>query len=214
MTKESISELQHSLLKAIGDKLAPYGFRTDLSNQSYRRDFDGGRSSFHIGFIEHEADFDCTADVAIRFDKVEDLVNEDNKILTKKERRETHTLGAELGNLRNKKQQRWAIANERDIAPTVEQIIRAYTQTAALYFDEYTDPTRALSVLSRDEKDAWLHCPIHVGRAKRAIALSVVLGADKSSIKAIANEKIRFLQEANDPSLAVFRNFLKRLRLE
>lgn len=56
-----------------------------------------------------------TTDVAIRFDKLENLINENNKFLSEREKKATFSIGAELGNIREGRQKRWTVSGEGDI---------------------------------------------------------------------------------------------------
>jgi len=78
----------------------------------------GGRQSFHSAFVNHDTDFDVTADVAIRFDAVGDMVNSSETLLSEPEKRGTYTLGTELGNLDGTSHQRWTIEQESDVTKT------------------------------------------------------------------------------------------------
>ena len=60
-----------------------------------------------MSFIKHAHGCDVTADVAIRVDALEDLLNEWNATLSKAERKQTHSMGAELGNISEGRASAW-----------------------------------------------------------------------------------------------------------
>ena len=65
--------LRQSLLDLFTVALEPLGFRR--SQQSFLRDFPGGCEVFHLAFIPQRTDFDLTADVAVRYDSIEEQLN-------------------------------------------------------------------------------------------------------------------------------------------
>ena len=66
--------------------------------------FDKGKISMHLAFIDHPEDFHVTVDVGIRFDELENMKNQWDEGLTIKEKKETYTIGVELGNLVHREQ--------------------------------------------------------------------------------------------------------------
>lgn len=76
----------------------------------------------HVSFIRHEADIDVTADVAVRVDAIEQVVNQCETGLTDAEKRRSTTLGAELGNLTRRQPLRWTVSALGDVAAVAEQI--------------------------------------------------------------------------------------------
>lgn len=111
-------KLKAMLLHGLAELLEDYGFKRRITDQSFYKKTADGKVSIHLAFINHSEDFDVTVDFAIRFNDVEDILNEiDNSFLpfpTKKG--ETYTLGAELGNITGEGQKRWTIENEEDVA--------------------------------------------------------------------------------------------------
>src|SRR5437867_11840937 len=103
-------ELKEDLLNSLGKRVEAYGFAMKAREQSLYKRTPFGRLALHLSFIPHRADFDATADVAVRFDALEDLVNEGNDLLSKAEKKGTFSLGADLGNISEGKQRRWTVS--------------------------------------------------------------------------------------------------------
>ncbi len=82
----NIKELQKNLLANVGEKLTTFGFGGKAKQQSFYRPIDGGWACVHLSFIKHADDFDVTVDVGVRFDEVEELVNSNNNLLTKRKK--------------------------------------------------------------------------------------------------------------------------------
>ncbi|GAB4528704.1 MAG: hypothetical protein Tsb0020_45790 [Haliangiales bacterium] len=207
----TLRTLKQDLLHAIGTRLAQFEFSTRPRGQTFYRDIDGGRVAVHIGFIEHESDVDATVDVAIRFDAVEDLVHGSNPLLSKKEKAATFTLGAELGNLERGEPFRVPLASSEDVEQAADSIEAKLKSVGWPYIERYSQPEAAYTVLSKDDRDAWLHSPLHVERAKRACALLAVMGRHPE-IDALGAKKVAFLESIHDPGVAIFSRFLAGLR--
>jgi hypothetical protein len=178
--------------------------------QEFRREIDGGRSVVHLSFIEHQEDVDITVDVAIRFHAVEDLVNHFQTLLSDKEKSETHTLGSELGNLERGEPFRLTLANKDDVSRVAEEVVRKFMAIGMPYLEQYSRPEAAYSLLARDDREAWIHSPIHAERAKRACALLFVIGK-RAEAHSLGVQKLSFLNSVNDPSSAAFSRFLDEL---
>jgi hypothetical protein len=207
----SFATLKRQLLAAVGEKLRQFGFVTP-TNRGFYRQIPVGRATFHLAFIQHQDDFDVTADIAVRFDDVEEVVNEGNKLLTDKERKGTHTIGAELGNIADGHQKRWTVASTDDVSLVATSIADAFVNVALPYADTYADRRRALEVLSGDGPESWLHCPFHDHRATTAVALALLCDGDQAA-RSLAKRKLSYLEQREDPGIASFRAFLDRVGL-
>ena len=174
-----------------------------------------GRHAFHLSFIKHKADFDVTVDVAVRLDELENLLNEHRGNLSEAQKKNTFTLGAELGNISEGRQKRWTVASLDDIKPAAKSIMDAFVAIGVPYLEKYSDVESVLETLSGDDRAAWLHAPIHDDRAKSAIALAFLLG-DRERFSQLAAAKTEFLKSRNDFGLTSFLQFRDALenRLE
>lgn len=205
----SLKDIQKKLLKSLGEKLFAYGFEKKPRQQSFFRKFDGGVFVFHLSFIEHEFDFDITADVAIRFDDLEDLINAQDKLLTKKEKEATCSLGVEFGNLVSGEQMRWSVSTESELNEIVESIIKVYDENGEKYFKDYGVKENALKLLSQDEPSVWIHSPFHATRAKKALGLAYIL--NRENLESLYVKKKSFLEEKKDFGLMSFNSFYSSL---
>ncbi|MGH7953764.1 MAG: hypothetical protein ACREFE_17845, partial [Limisphaerales bacterium] len=147
MTK--IAELQKKLLNEVAIIVAKHGFSPKPKGQSFRMQKPFGWASFHLSFILHEStDFDVTTDVALRIDAVENLINEDNNLLSNAEKLQTATIGCELGNLSEGQQKRWNIASDNDVELVAESIHDALASVAIPYIERYSNLQEIFAVLS------------------------------------------------------------------
>ncbi|HTG14335.1 MAG TPA: hypothetical protein VK747_03610 [Blastocatellia bacterium] len=192
-----IKDLRNALLTSLAEKVAKYGFEGRVKEQSFYKRTPLGRLALHSSFIPHSADLDVTADVAVRFDDVETLVNQHKDYLSEGEKKRTFTLGAELGNIGQGSFLRWTLPSLDDVETVSEAIMTVFEAIGLPYLEKYSSMESALEVLSGDDKAAWLHSPFHNERAMRAIALAFLLG-DRETFCRLAADKTEFLTSRKD----------------
>ncbi len=205
-----IKLLEKSLLDNLSRLLKKDGYKR--KGQDYIRLFEKGKYIFHISFIEHpdKGDVDITGDVAIRFDEVEDMVNASNKMLSKKDKEQTSTIGAELGNILGEGQKRWTLSAEDDVSSISLVIYNEFSRTGKKYFDKYSSYKKAFEAIKQDDKGSWLHSPFHGPRALRAVALAILLDDEELVRETIANKE-KFLREKDDFGLTQLKNLLSSI---
>ena len=191
------------LLDRVASKLSLYGFSRRSNSQEFSKKTAFGRNGFHLTVIKHKGDFDLSADVAIRFDELEGLVNNNKKFLSSKQKKETYSLGVDIGNITGEGDNLWTIVALPDIEPVSESLLSAFRTVALPYFEAYSDIETALQILSRDDQEAMLHSPVHTERAMRAIGLAYILG-DRKRFSAISAAKTKFLISRKDPMVQSF----------
>lgn len=207
MQRIEVKTLERQLLEYVSKLVHEYGFSPRIRGQSFYRPIqDGGRAALHLSFTEHERGFDVSADVAVRFDAVEALVNRANRLLSPKEKLSTATLGAELGNISRGVPLQWAVTSVDDVEVVAKQIMEAFASIGAPYLEQFEDMGRALVALSGNEHPSWLHSPVHYARCMRALALAVVLER-KDEISGLREKCDQFLVDIKDPGISRFRQF-------
>jgi len=200
-----VKELREKLLDAVGVRVSVHGFHRDRKEQRFVREVSSGCQSLHLAFINHHDDFDVTADVAVRIEEVERIVNATNAKLSAKEKRLTSTAGGELGNLEGRGQLRWTVARETDIDSVSSAIAREFRRVGLPFFVRLQQPEALLSVLRDNEREGWLHAPVHAARCMRAVALASVLR--EPDVSRLIQAEEAFLAERRDFGLAAFREF-------
>jgi len=200
-------EIERALLDAVGARIAADGFESKPVSQSFLRRVPAGRASLHLAFIEHPRDFDVVADVAVRIDDLEDLVNTNNPLLSQKEKGQTYSVGAELGNIAGEGQMRWNVASSADVNQVADQLVAAFKAIGLPYLDRAATPEGAYKLLTSPGREAWLHSPIHASRAKRIVGLAKILGrADELPVR--ARENLLLLEDTKDLGLQDFMRFV------
>src|SRR5262249_4475601 len=195
--------LKERLLERVSGQIRLYGFSRRPRFQEFSKKTYFGRQGFHLSFIRHKLDFDVAADVGIRFDAVEDLVNKTKPFLSDTEKRNTYTLGADLGNLTGEGDKRWTVTKLLDVEPVSESIMDSFRSVAIPYFQRYSDSERVLQTLSSPAISDTIHSPIPGERAMQVIALAFLLG-DRKRFLAISSAETRSLTARNDPALPRF----------
>ena len=199
--------LKKKLLSEVGERLVAWGYNPIAKQQAFCRPIENGRVCFHLAFIDHSNDFDVTADVAVRFDHLEDMVNSCNDLLTKKEKQNTFTLGVELGNLSSGIQLRWKVESEEDLHEVTPSIIGTYKTHGEPYLQKFSNMEEAYLLLAGDDRNSRLHAPFHSSRAVRAVGLAKIL--NKPEIEELIERKKLFLKEKNDFGLQDYLNFIR-----
>ena len=207
---KELKELRLALLNAVGLRLAQFGFRPKPVGQSFLRPLPGGRSAFHISFINHPDDFDVTGSVAIRFDALEDLLNHDSKFLSKKERTQTYSLGAELGNIAGTGQRRWTVTRDSNVDDIAAKIIVDFQEIGIPYLEKASTMESALDLFRQPGRAAWLHCPFHHVRAKSVVGLAYLLGR-KNDLPSLIQEQTLVVKSLYEPGLEEFQQFVESL---
>jgi hypothetical protein len=205
-----MKDIERALLEAVGAHIAADGFESKPLSQSFFRRFPAGRASLHLAFIKHPRDFDVVADVAVRFHELEDLISANNALLSKKEKGQTYSLGAELGNIAGEGQMRWNVASSADVNQVADRLVAAFKAIGLPYLDRAATLEGAYKLLTSPGRDAWLHSPIHASRAKRIVGLAKILGrADEVSVR--ARENLLLLEDIKDLGLQDFMRFVANL---
>jgi hypothetical protein len=185
ITKTQRSTAKHEILKILGEKVAWLGFTPRPSEQSFYCVVTTGKSAFHVSFIPHQDDLDLTADVAIRIDAIEDLVNQYDTKLKPDEKRRSMTLGGDLGNIFKGRQRRWTVADLNDIPGVCDQVYAAFEQNGLPFLRAHSDVVAVRRVLVSSHSNDTLLATLLGPRSKRAIASTYILGKT-SDIPALA----------------------------
>ena len=206
-----MKELREKLLKAVGSHVSVHGFHREGKDQRFVRAVPSGRQLLHIAFINHRDDFDVTADVAVRMEEVEKIVNAGNASLSPKEKRLTSTVGAEFGNLEGRGQQRWSVAGETDVDSAAAAIAREFRRVGLPYLERFEQPEALFSVLRDNGREGWRHAPVHSARCMRAVALASILR--EPGLDRFIKEEEAFLAERRDFGLTAFQEFAATLNV-
>ena len=201
---------ENQVLASVAERAAAFGFRYVSASQSCIKRVEGGKQALHLSFARHEGYFQVAADVAVRIDALEELVQANNPRLTSKEKKEKYSFGVELGNLRNGQYASWSVRSEADVPVAVLGIWDAFERHGLPYLQKHQDMAAAYELLSSNTREASMHSPIHAVRAQRAIALAILLG--EKDLEALVERELAFVQSLEDPQLPTLELFISELR--
>lgn len=207
MMNQALKELQQELLRKVGMALANLGFDSKQQGQAFYSATPFGWTAFHLSFIPHEVDFDVTADIGIRFDQVECIINEENSLLSNAEKKRTATMGAELGNIATGQPMRWRVASREDVNSVVEASTLAFEKVGLPYIAKYSNIEAAQAIMLRDDPTAWLNSPHHQSRLKRGVAITFLM-RDDAMLEKVIKDCCLHLQRRRDPMLKQFEEFV------
>jgi hypothetical protein len=173
----NVLSLRKTLLGEVGSLLQPLGFAPKPVAQSFRMPKPFGWAAIHLGFVNHPpTDFDVVVNVAIRVDRVQDvIISKDDPLVADSDRRNSATVGCELGNLWGTGQHRWTIASEQQVRPVAREIVSACQQTLLPFIEKYSDLRTLHDTLAADSKEANLINPFPDERKKVVIILADLL---------------------------------------
>src|SRR5260221_2799057 len=117
-----MKQLKAKLFNKVRDFLTEHGFKANQAQQAFYLSKPCGYLCLHLAFIRCVEGMEVAMDMAIRFNDVQDLLNEDNPDLPEESKKRQATLGCEVGNLTEGEPKRWTITKEEDISPVASQM--------------------------------------------------------------------------------------------
>jgi hypothetical protein len=179
--------------------LARYEFQQTEEYRAFERCLRHARWLLRLGFVTHKDSLDVFVSVSVRLNSLEELLCQ----VDETKPCDRYTLGAELGNLTDGRQKRWTLTTQGDLQHVATSIMDTFVINALPYFERYSAIDNAFEVLSRDDRTAWLHCPVHDERAKRAVTAAFLIG-DIRQFHHVARVKCDFLRGRADSNLVSF----------
>ncbi len=210
---ENQKQLQKRLLESIGERVKDLGFRKNIARQSFYRRVPFGKYSFHVAFIPHESDFDVTADVAIRFDELENVVNDNDVVAfsTSDEKKNSFSVGAQMGHIIEKGQFRWTISDSSSVDLRAKDIVETFVEIGNPFLEKYSDLNVVFLHLARNSTEAKLLNPLPDKRAKNAVALAYLRGS-KMEFDLVFEGMLGYLSQHPNADAQSFALFADKLR--
>jgi hypothetical protein len=206
-----ITEWQRQLLNTLGTIMQKHGFEAKPRDQLFRLKQAHGWSVVHLSFAPNtETAFYVTTDVAIRFDQVEQIVNQGNDFLSQAEKNQTATIGCELGNLEKGEPRHWEISCDAEVQSVAVEIEHAIRTIAMPYINHNTKLENVYDFLALNNPSGWVHCPLPNERCKRVLAIAMILRRGENS-KALIQACEEFLKSSGQFALQDFREFADRV---
>lgn len=207
-----MKEIREALHQALCKRLEPIGFRYKASEHGHIRPTAIGRQSFHIVYLYY--DHMCvTANVAVRFDELEDLLNATRSWLSPLERRRTYSLGAELGKIAGTGYLRWDVPSLNEVERVANDVVARFRSDGLPYLERVSSLESAYQLLAQPGCDPWLHGPLLWDRAQRLVGLAMLTNREQE-LPQIVENCVRMLEELKDPNLKDFLAFLDKMGIK
>jgi hypothetical protein len=181
---ESVKESKRRLMELCRERLTQYGFDPKGRGQSVYKTTPFGKWAFHLNYLESVYGLQVIADVAVRFDAVEDLVNfyPVNDLLKDAERRHTFTVGTNFGV--GGRPPQWEIEFEREILEAAASIMELFMTEGIEFLERNSTLEGAFRTLESD-----------LSQRRRSLTLAYLL-QEEARFEAVArSEKERLAQD-------------------
>jgi hypothetical protein len=207
-----MKETREALHQALCKRLEPLGFKYKASEHSHLRPIAVGRHSFHIAY--HYYDHLCVAaDVAVRLDELEDLLNTTRSWMSPREKRATYSLGAELGNIAGTGYRSWDVPSLDEVDRVADDVVASFKAIGLPYLERASTLESAYRLLTSPGRSAWLHAPFHWDRAACVVGLAMLTNREQK-LPQIVENCVRMLEELKDPNLKDFLAFLDKMGIK
>lgn len=130
-----LSPIYKKLDEAFSESSPYIGYRYLKSQRAFRKKMRDQTWSIHFAFLNYGNHLQVTCDVAIRFNCVEDILNESQPHLSAREKKGTFTIGCLLHNWSDEAKFIWRVDRVESVPRVVSEIYRD-TETAAIEFFE------------------------------------------------------------------------------
>lgn len=210
---ENQRRIQEDILKAITSRLAAFDFVANSKRQLFCKVVSAGRHCLHVSFIPHNSDTDITADVAIRIDEVEELLNDlvNNPFKSGPARNRTSfTFGANLGHIAGGGQIRWTVFSDADIHRAADEIASMFFTVGIPYLQRYSDVNQAYDALLAMDNQARLLNAILDKQAVNAVVLAYLRGSH-SEFSVVSGQMADRLRSIPNSNLETFLKIVREL---
>lgn len=189
--------IRAELLTHVSELLSPHGFTLVRSHNAFDREEGDVRCRLHLLFhIHFGGPVEVTAEASVRFHSLEDLKDRlcPDPLVPEEDRLRRATLGKDLGShMRGFWQKNWKLTDKDQVPETAAKIANYLARKGLPFLEEYSDKSRALEILSRDDNAAKDVMVFDDERAKNAIGLAYLMyGADRA--RQVANVKLTWLR--------------------
>ncbi len=204
---------QTLLLKSVGKAIRELGFRQNLSSQVFHRQTHFGKQSLHISFIPHKEDLDITADVAIRFDLLEEFLFDflDTRFLSERDKKSTFSFGSELGRINGEGQMRWTIVSDSDVETESEKIVSCFKRIGLPYLEQYSDMCRIFDVIALLSRESELLNGVPEKQARNAVALAYLCNKGKETFELVVDRMTSYLTPIPNANIGEFNRVVEAI---
>jgi hypothetical protein len=159
-------------LVELGSLMVAYGFQQKPISQIFRRSERVGWAAIHVTLIRHATDaFDVTVDASVRYDSLQDELLGGDALISAADRKNSATLGCELGNWIGEGQVRWSVQTPEDAKAVAKRVATSVAEHLLPFIARFSEPSELLRTLQEDGREARLIIPIKQFRERALEAL-------------------------------------------
>ena len=161
-----VSELHAAFLSELAPLLP--GWKFVASQRHFKRTEGAVNWLLHLGFVNHEADFDAIGNVAVEF-----LAG----------RKRVAIVGAQLGNIAGLGQTRHSVSSEATAAAAARSLVSEFQLVGLPFLERYSVPSTVAAVLEAGGPEAQLISPYQDNHAAQIAALQQLRAPPNNSSK-------------------------------
>lgn len=190
--------LQDALLNALQVELASDGFTPDVKEQKFTRAAGDFTWVIHVAFVRHKADIDATIDLGLRIAPLERLFDSKDLVCVG-----SPTVGAELGNLVDRRPRRWTIESEQEVFTVSREMQHEIEKFGIDWFRRFSHLETLYETLAANDQQSRLLMPLQVKRCLLIVALALLVkGREHAMIQ--YRECRGYLLSREEPMLPAF----------
>ena len=206
MTEEvGVKFLQDALLKLLAVEVASLGFTPRVKQQKFIRTVGDCTWVVHVGFVRHRLDVDATIDLGVLITPVEQLFAK-----TGLDQLGSATIGAELGNLVDRRPRRWTIEAEADVARVASEMRSEIEKFGIDWLQRFSRLETVYETLVANDLQSRLIMPLQMKRCVILLTLALLLRT-KEDAQQISLECRSFLSGRAEPMLDTFDDYVAKL---
>jgi len=203
--KSGVKLLQEALLRALAVEVAALGFTPRIKQQEFIRVVGDCTWVVHVGFVRHRDDVDATIDLGVLLAPVEQSFTK-----TGLDQLGSATIGAELGNLVDRRPRRWTVETEADAARVASEMRSEIEKFAIDWLQRFSRLETVYETLVANDLQSRLIMPLQMKRCLILLALALLLRT-REEAQRISLECRAFLSSRAEPMLHTFDGYAKKL---
>jgi hypothetical protein len=203
--RSGVKFLQDALLTALTVEVAPLGFVPKTKQQKFIRVVGDCTWVVHVSFAKHRHDVDAAIDLGVLLSPVEQLFTN-----TGSHQWGSATIGAELGNLVDRRPRRWTIEKEADAARVASEMRSEIAKFGIDWLQRFSRLEVVYATLLANDLESRLIMPLQAKRCLLLVALALLLRT-KEEARRVSLECRSFLTSRAEPMLSVFDEQATRL---
>lgn len=203
--KVGVKFLQDALLRALAVEVTSLGFTPRIEQQKFIRAVGDSTWVLHVGFVRHRHDVDATIDLGVLLTPVDQLFAK-----TGSNQWGSATIGAELGNLVDRRPRRWTMETEADAARIAREMRSEIEKFGIDWLQRFSRLETVYEALAANDLQSRLIMPLQIKRCLILLTLALLLRT-KEEARQVSLECRSFLSDRAEPMLHTFDDYAAKL---